>query len=82
MDSTLLLHQCPACLVRLTWIVLMIGGSTPYSCCFVEYCLSDSCLLQQSNTRNQYLFISEKSQEFLLFDFVQSTSTLIRHCSS
>ena len=26
MSSSLLLQQCPACLVRLTWIVFMIGG--------------------------------------------------------
>ena len=35
MSSSLLLHQCPACLVRLTWIVFVIGGWWPYSCCFV-----------------------------------------------
>ena len=27
MSSSLLLQQCPACLVRLTWIVFEIGGS-------------------------------------------------------
>ena len=27
MSSSLLLQQCPACLVRLTWIVFVIGGS-------------------------------------------------------
>ena len=26
MSSSLLLQQCPACLVRLTWIVFMMGG--------------------------------------------------------
>ena len=33
MSSSLLLQQCPACLVRLTWIVLVIGGRWPYSWC-------------------------------------------------
>ena len=33
MSSSLLLQQCPACLVRLTWIVFMIGGRWPYSWC-------------------------------------------------
>ena len=31
MSSSLLLQQCPACLVCLTWIVFVIGGRWPYS---------------------------------------------------
>ena len=31
MSSSLLLQQCPAWLVRLTWIVFVIGGRWPYS---------------------------------------------------
>ena len=31
MSSFLLLQQCPACLVRLTWIVFVMGGRWPYS---------------------------------------------------
>ena len=27
MSSSLLLQQCPACLVRLTWIVFVMGGN-------------------------------------------------------
>ena len=39
MNSSLLLHQCPACLVRLAWIVFVMGGRWPYSwCLFVCYC--------------------------------------------
>ena len=34
-SSSLLLQQCPACLVRLTWIVFVMGGRWPYSWCFV-----------------------------------------------
>ena len=30
MDSSLLLQQCPACLVRLTWIVFVMGSKWPY----------------------------------------------------
>ena len=33
--SSLLLQQCPACLVRLTWIVFVMGGRWPYSWCLV-----------------------------------------------
>ena len=36
MSSSLLLQQCPACLVRLTLIVFMMGGRWPYSSCFVS----------------------------------------------
>ena len=41
MSSSLLLQQCPACQVRLTWIVFVIGGRWPYSwyllgCCRLE----------------------------------------------
>ena len=35
MSLSLLLQQCPACLVCLTWIVFVIGGRWPYSWCFV-----------------------------------------------
>ena len=38
MSLSLLLQQCPACLVRLTWIVLVIGGRWPYSWCLVRCC--------------------------------------------
>ena len=41
MSSPLLLQQCPACLVRLTWIVFMIGGRWPYSWCLVGCCHQD-----------------------------------------
>ncbi len=39
MSLSLLFQQCPACLVRLVWIVFVMGGSWPYSCCLVGcYC--------------------------------------------
>ena len=41
MSSSLLLQQCPACLVCLTWIVFMLGGSWPYSWCLVGCCRQD-----------------------------------------
>ena len=41
MSSSLLLQQCPACLVRLTWIVFVIGGRWPYSLCLVGCCCQD-----------------------------------------
>ena len=41
MSSSLLLQQCPACLVRLTWIVFVIGGRWLYSWCLVGCCCQD-----------------------------------------
>ena len=41
MSSSLLLQQYPACLVRLTWIVFVIGGRWPYSWCLVGCCRQD-----------------------------------------
>ena len=39
MSSSLLLQECLACLVRLTWIIFVMGSRWPYSCCFVGCCL-------------------------------------------
>ena len=41
MSSSLLLQQRPACLVRPTWIVFVIGGRWPYSWCLVGCCCQD-----------------------------------------
>ena len=38
MSSSLLPQQRPACLVRLTWMVFVMDGGWPYSCCFVGCC--------------------------------------------
>ena len=40
-SSSLLLQQCPACLVRLTWIVFEMEGRWPYSWCLVGCCRQD-----------------------------------------
>ena len=49
MSSSLLLQQCPACLVRLTCIVFVMGGKWPYSWSFVGCCRQDlfniSCVI-------------------------------------
>ena len=41
MSSFLLLQQCPACLVRLTCIVFVMGGKWLYSWCLVGCCRQD-----------------------------------------
>ena len=38
MSSSLLLQLCPACHVRLTWMVYVMRGKWSYSCCFVWCC--------------------------------------------
>ena len=53
MSSSLLLQQCPACLVRLTWIVFVMGGRWPYRWCLVwcwyaYYC----CILKLWRCKN------------------------------
>ena len=41
MSSSLLLLQCPACLVYLTWIVFVIGGKWSYIWCLMRCCRQD-----------------------------------------
>ena len=41
MSSSLLLQQCPACLVGLIWMVFAMGSRRLYSCCFKGCCLQD-----------------------------------------
>ena len=41
MSSSLFLQLCAACLVRLTWIVFVMGGRWPYSWCLVGCCHQD-----------------------------------------
>ena len=48
MSSSLLLQQYPACLVRLTWIVFVIGGRWLYSWCFVGCCRLDLISIARS----------------------------------
>ena len=50
MSSSLLLQQCPVCLVRLTWIVFVMEGRWPYSYGvlppgLVQYCSQHSCVI-------------------------------------
>ena len=59
MSSSLLFQKCPACLVRLDWIVFVIGSRWPYSWCLVGCCCQDlfnivlNILVRQSH--NQYI---------------------------
>ena len=50
MSSSQLLQQWPACLVRLTWIVFVMGGRWPYSWCLVGCCCQEAAYHQQKRT--------------------------------
>ena len=51
MSSSLLLQQCPACLVRLTWIVFVIGW-WPHSWCLVGWCHQDLLIWRKKKCEN------------------------------
>ena len=57
MSSSILLQQCPACLVRLTWIVFIKEGRWPYSLCLVGCCRQDlfSIARRVSNHHHHHL---------------------------
>ena len=67
MSSSLLLQQCPACLVRLTWIVFVIGGRWPYSWCLVGCCCQDLFKIACSNN-HYYLFACSHMVSIFLFN--------------
>ena len=48
MSSSLLLQQCPACLVRLTCIVFVTGDRWPYSCYLVGCCRQDLFIIARN----------------------------------
>ena len=70
MISSLLLQQCPACLVRLTWIVFLIGGRWPYSWCLVGCCRQDLFKIAKntaSNLEKKYIYIVIHRQTVSLY---------------
>ena len=48
MRSSLLLQQWPACLVRLVWIVFVMGCRWPYSWCLVGCCRQDLFIIARN----------------------------------
>ena len=56
-EFILLLHQNPACLVRLTWIVFVMGGKWLYSYCFVGCCPQDLFNIPRSILVTSFLSI-------------------------
>ena len=67
MSLSLLLQQCPACLVRLTCIVFVMGGRWPYSWCFVGCCCQELSLKKLICHKTQpKKYVSMKSPNFVL----------------
>ena len=64
MSSSLLLQQCPACLVCLTWIVFVMGGRWPYSCCFVGCCRQDLFKIARNICYNVDIYKNDKNLFF------------------
>ena len=61
MSSSLLLQQCPACLVRLAWIIFVMGGTWPYSWCLVGGCCQVGHIFLLFSGRFSYDFGLPKS---------------------
>ena len=73
----LLLQQCLACLVSLIWMVLEMGGSWLYSCCFVGCCFPDlfnttHCILVQF--LSSFFFYMPGVQEVHLYSTINMTT--------
>ena len=52
MSSSLLLQQCPACLIRLIWIVFVMGGRWRYNWCLVGCCKETKRLRNKRTSRD------------------------------
>ena len=71
--SSLLLQQCPACLVRLACIVFVIGGWWPYSWYLVECCCQDLFNIALNNYKF-YRVIEDYIRAFSFSEFYNALS--------
>ena len=81
-STSLLLQECPACFLRLTWIVCMMGGKWPYTCCLLQCCYQDLFKIARSilvkNTCILFYFHLHRGQCHLLFAPDYLTGILVR----
>ena len=75
MSSSLLLQQCPACLVRLTWIVFVIGGRWPYSWCLVGCCRQDLTITDADYTDDIAILANTPNQAETLLHSLERAAT-------
>ena len=68
MSSSLLLQQYPAYLVRLTWIVFVIGGRWPYSWCLLGCCRQDLFKIARSILVYIYIYIKKKENGIFILN--------------
>ena len=83
MSSSLLLQQCHTCLVRLTWIVFVMGSRWPYSCYFVGCCLQDLFTIARSiqgNCRQAFSPAVLLASTLCIHIAVSTRSLLGRNC--
>ena len=77
--SSLLLQQCPACLVRLACIVFMIGGRWPYSWRHVGCCCQDLFnIARKINSCNTGQYISSKRLYLKILIGLEKMSMIFR----
>ena len=80
MSLSLLLQLCPACLVRLTWIVFVIGGRWPYSWYLVGCCRQDLFKIVQHYIYIYiYMYINTKCLVFIFWDSKHSEEFVRRY---
>ena len=72
MSSSLLLQQCPACLICLTWIVFVMGGRWLYSWCFVGCCCQEQWLIYQKTKLRFNWIVSDTWLYLEPFNYVQT----------
>ena len=75
MSSSLILQLCLACLVRLNWIVFVMGDRWPYSSCFVGCYFQDllaaflcNCCLDFHHSPQPFYWLSIQKRKCLFSD--------------
>ena len=80
MNSFLLLRKCPACLVRLIWMALEMGGRWRYSYCFLRCCFQDFLNIARGilvQFRCSFLSVFTKSASMWCLHIMELTRPLL-----
>ena len=76
MSSSLLLQQCPACLVRLTWIVFVMGGRWPYNWRLVGCYRQDLFNIARRAAAGIGLHVNAHKTEYMCYNQTGDITTL------